>query len=196
MPPVHLTIMSVESPKSCAPTNRLNVGCGPHHMPGWLNADLNVGPGIDLVGDIRTGLSLDTGSIHYVVAMHMLQDLRYPDIPVALRELKRVLMPRGVLRLGLPDLEKAILAYMAGDHGYFLVPDDDARAIGTKLVTQIIWYGSVRTPFTFDCIAELLVRERFRHVRRCAFGQTESIYPEIVHLDNRPRESLFVEAMK
>ncbi len=175
---------------------RLNVGCGPQRIAGWLNADIHKGPGIDVVGDIRTGLNLDTDSIEYIVAMHMLQDLRYPDIPVALRELKRVLMPRGVLRLGLPDLEKAILAYMAGDHGYFLVPDDDARAIGTKLVTQIIWYGSVRTPFTFDCIAELLVRERFRHVRRCAFGQTESIYPEIVRLDNRPRESLFVEAMK
>ena len=186
--------MMVENRKEM--TKRLNVGCGPHHMPGWLNADLNVGPGIDLVGDIRTGLSLDTGSIQYVVAMHMLQDLPYPDIPVALRELQRVLMPRGVLRLGLPDLDKAIQAYRTGDHGYFHVPDGDARAIGTKLITQIIWYGSVRTPFTFDCIAELLVREGFRHVRRCAFGQTASIYPDIVQLDNRPRESLFVEAMK
>lgn len=188
--------MDVESEPASETIKRLNVGCGPHHMPGWLNADLNVGPGIDLVGDIRTGLSLDTGSIQYVVAMHMLQDLPYPDIPVALRELQRVLMPGGVLRLGLPDLEKAIRAYMADDHGYFHVPDGDARAIGTKLITQIIWYGSVRTPFTFDCIAELLVREGFRHVRRCAFGQTASIYPDIVQLDNRPRESLFVEAMK
>ncbi|HEX5544863.1 MAG TPA: methyltransferase domain-containing protein [Nitrospira sp.] len=175
---------------------RLNVGCGPQRIAGWLNADLHTGPGIDVVGDIRTGLNLDTDSIDYIVAMHMLQDLRYPDIPVALRELKRVLIPGGVLRLGLPDLEKAIRAYIAGDHGYFHVPDGDARAIGTKLVTQIIWYGSVRTPFTFDCIAEWLSREGFRLVRRCGFGLTESAYPEIVHLDNRPRESLFVEATK
>ena len=193
---VEETTMNVESRQISETMRRLNMGCGPHRMPGWLNADIHRGPGIDGVGDIRTGLNLDTDSIDYIVAMHMLQDLRYPDIPVALRELKRVLIPRGVLRLGLPDLEKAIRAYMAADHGYFHVPDGDARAIGTKFVTQIIWYGSVRTPFTFDCIAELLVRERFRQVRRCALGQTDSIYPDIVQLDNRPRESLFVEAMK
>lgn len=188
--------MSVESLKHCIAIKRLNVGCGPCHPPGWLNADLHGGPGIDLAGDIRAGLSLDTDSIHYMVAMHLLQDLPYMDIPVALRELKRVLAPGGVLRLGLPDLVKAIQAYIAGDHGYFHVPDSDARVIGTKLITQVIWYGSVRTPFTFDCIEEFLVREGFRHVRRCEFGHTESAYPDIVHFDNRPRESLFVEASK
>jgi len=188
--------MNVKSRQTSETIKRLNMGCGPRHIPGWLNADLNVGPGIDLAGDIRRGLPLDTDSIHYIVAMHMLQDLPYPDIPVALRELKRILIPGGVLRLGLPDLDKAIRAYLAGDHGYFHVPDSDAGAIGTKLVTQIIWYGSVRTPFTFDCIEELLGREGFHSVRRCAFGRTESAYPEIAHLDNRPRESLFVEATK
>jgi predicted SAM-dependent methyltransferase len=128
--------------------------------------------------------------------MHMLQDLSYPDIPIVLQELKRVLVPGGVLRLGLPDLDKAIRAYLAGDHDYFHVPDCDARAIGTKLITQIIWYGSVRTPLTFDCVAELLTREGFRRIRRCRYGQTANAYPDIVQLDNRPRESLFVEATK
>lgn len=188
--------MSFKSPKPCVTIKRLNVGCGFQRISGWLNADLHVGPGIDLAGDIRAGLHLDAESIHYIVAMHMLQDLPYPDIPVALRELKRVLIPGGVLRLGLPDLNKAIQAYIAGNHAYFHVPDSDARAIGTKLITQIIWYGSVRTPFTFDCISEWLSREGFCLVRRCEFGLTESAYPEIVELDNRPRESLFVEAVK
>ncbi len=187
--------MSIKSPKPCAPIKRLNMGCGSRHMPGWLNADLNVGPEIDLAGDVRRGLRLATGSIHYIVAMHMLQDLPYPDIPVVLREFKRVLIPGGVLRLGLPDLDKAIRAYIAGDHDYFYVPNCDADAIGTKLVTQVIWYGSVRTPFTFDCIEELMAREGFHRVCRCEFGRTESAYPEIAHLDNRPRESLFVEAV-
>jgi hypothetical protein len=122
--------------------------------------------------------------------------LPYQDIPGALRELTRVLVAGGVLRLGLPDLDKAIDAYRAGDHAYFYVPDTDAREIGTKLVTQIIWYGSVRTPFTYDCIAEFLAREGFDDIRRCRYRQTACPYPEIVDLDNRPRESFFVEARK
>ena len=63
-------------------------------------------------------------------------------------------------------------------------------------MTQLVWYGSVRTPFTFDCIAEFLTRQHFRRVYRCAYQETRSPYPEIVELDNRPQESLFVEALK
>jgi len=54
----------------------------------------------------------------------------------------------------------------------------------------------VRTPFTFDCLQEFLSRAGFRDIRRCAFGQTVSTYANIVELDNRERETLFVEAVK
>jgi predicted SAM-dependent methyltransferase len=57
---------------------------------------------------------------------------------------RRILKPGGVLRLAVPDLDKAIRAYMKDDARYFHVPDEHARGIGAKLITQIIWYGSVR----------------------------------------------------
>jgi hypothetical protein len=57
-----------------------------------------------------------------------------------------------------------------------------------------VWYGSVRTPFTYDFIDEWLRRAGFRDVTRCAFKQTHSVHADIVALDNRERESLFVEA--
>jgi predicted SAM-dependent methyltransferase len=175
---------------------RVNVGCGPCARSGWINVDLSPAEGIDVIGDIRSGLAFVSDSIDYIVAVHVLQDLPYQDIPPALAELNRVLVPGGWLRLCLPDLDKAIRAYQAGDHAYFYVPDADAKEIGTKLVTQLVWYGSVRTPFTFDCIAEFLTQQGFHDISRSEFGRTRSPHPEIVHLDNRPRESLFVEAMK
>ena len=58
-----------------------------------------------------------------------------------LTELRRVLKPGGVLRLCLPDLIKGVEAYERGDRDYFLIPDEDARSLGAKLVTQLIWYG-------------------------------------------------------
>jgi len=173
---------------------RLHWGCGPNPPPGWINSDRLRGEGIDLSGDIRDGLDLPDDSIDYAVAMHALQDLPWADIPIALAELKRVIKPHGVLRLGLPDMDRAIAAYQRGDAAYFFVPDHHAQAIGAKLVTQLIWYGSTRTPMTWDYVREVLERAGFRDVQRCAFRQTRSGHPDIVSLDNRERESLFVEA--
>ena len=202
-----ITILSQEAPvQQPEPTTktgvdlpigirRLNWGCGPCVAPGWINSDRLVGEGIDLSCDIRDGLPLESGSLDYIAGIHVLQDVPYPDVVPALRELHRVLKPAGVLRLGLPDLDKAIRAYLERDTGYFYIPDRDARTPGGKLVAQLTWYGSVRTPFTHDCIEELLGKAGFRTVARCGFRETRSRYPDIVHLDNRPRESLFVEAV-
>jgi predicted SAM-dependent methyltransferase len=175
---------------------RLNWGCGPRAAPGWINSDLVPGPGVDLPCDIRDGLPLPDCSCDYIAAIHALQDLPFVDLDRALGELMRVLKPGGVLRLGLPDLDRAIAAYLRGDGGYFHVPDRDSRTVGGKLCVQVTWYGSVRTPFTFDFAREILEKNGFRAVIRCAHGVTESRFPEIVSLDNRERESLFVEAAR
>jgi predicted SAM-dependent methyltransferase len=178
------------------PIARLNWGCGPHAPPGWINSDVRSLPGVHLACDIREGLPLRDASIDYAVAIHALQDLPFVDLDRALRELFRVLKDGGVLRLGLPDMDRAIAAYLRGDRGYFYVPDEDVRSIGGKLCVQVAWYGSNRTPFTFDLAAELLSRNGFRDVARCAFRETKSPWPDIVALDNRERESLFVEARR
>lgn len=175
---------------------KLNWGCGPCIAPGWINSDSVDRPGVDLCCDILEGLPLDSGGIDCIASIHALQDLPYGAIEPALRELWRVLKPGGVLRLGLPDLDKAINAYLAENAAYFYVPDQDAASIGAKLITQIIWYGSVRTPMNFDFIQEWLARSGFHRIVRCAFGVTQSPYPELAGLDNRERESLFVEAVK
>lgn len=175
---------------------RLNVGCGPSPVAGWLNADRTPAPGVDVVGDLCAGLPLPPDAFDAIVAMHVLQDIAWLDLPAALAEIRRLLRPGGVLRLGLPDLDRAIDAYRRGDAGYFFIPDADASSIGGKLVTQAIWYGSVRTPFTFDFACETLLRAGFREPRRCAFRQTSYGDATLVELDNRERESLFVEALR
>src|SRR5687768_14949807 len=175
---------------------RLNWGCGGHTLPGWINTDVKEGAGIDLSCDIRNGLPLETGSIDYAVSIHALPEVPYRELVPVLAELRRVLKPGGVLRLALPDLIKGVRAYERGDRDYFLIPDDDARSLGAKLVTQLIWYGYSRTLFTFEFIGEMLRKAGFIDVVQCAYRETNSPYPEIVDLDNRERETLFVEAVK
>jgi SAM-dependent methyltransferase len=173
---------------------RLNWGCGGEPEPGWINSDIKDGPGIDISCDIREGLPLEAGSIDYIASIHALPELPYPDLEPALVELHRVLRPDGVLRLSLPDLDRAIRAYLHRDADYFLVPDDDVRSLGGKLIVQLTWYGYSRSMYTFDFIEELLYRAGFHRVVRCAYRETASEHQGIVALDNRERESLFVEA--
>jgi predicted SAM-dependent methyltransferase len=188
--PIGSPISAADGPR------RLHWGCGEVRPAGWLNADIHGGPGVALEGDIRDGLPLQSDSVDYVVSIHALQDLPFLDVAPALRELRRVLRPGSVLRLGLPDLDRAIAAYQRGDRHYFYVPDSDAECIGGKLAAQMTWFGSSRMLFTWESTEEWLRRAGFGQVARCAFGETRSRYPEIVELDSRERESLFAEAVK
>jgi predicted SAM-dependent methyltransferase len=161
-----------------------------------MNSDLKQEPGIDLSCDIRAGLPLDPNSIDYVVSIHALPEIPYGDLVPVLRELRRVLKPGGTLRLALPDLDRGIAAYQRGDSDYFLVADEDATSVGGKFITQMLWYGHSRTLFTKDFVEELLLQAGFSQVCHCAYRQTASGIAEIVELDNRELESLFVEAVK
>lgn len=179
-----------------AGVRRLNWGCGTSPEAGWVNSDIKEDPAVEVAADILEGLPLEAGSFDYVVSIHALPELKYADQVPALMELRRVLAPEGVLRLALPDLDRAIRAYREDDRDYFLIPDEDARATGSKMIVQLLWYGYSKTLFTYDFIAELLERAGFRDVQRCEYRQTTSRFAEIVSLDNRPEESLFVEACK
>jgi SAM-dependent methyltransferase len=179
-----------------ATITRLNWGCGGDPHPGWINSDVKDEPGVDLVCDIRDGLPLESESVDYAVAIHALPEIAYDDLIPVLTELRRVLKPGGVLRIALPDLEKGVAAYQRGERDYFLVPDDEWEAVGSKLVVQLIWYGYSRTLFVRGFVEELLVKAGFTDVRHLRYGETASSHAEIVDLDNRERESLFVEASK
>jgi predicted SAM-dependent methyltransferase len=175
---------------------RLQFGCGAFPAPGWINTNLEPGPGVDISGDIRAGLPLEPDSVRYIASMHALCELPYLDVVPALRELRRVLEPGGLLRLGLPDLERAIAAYVRGDRVYFTIPDEETPTLSGKFIVQMTWYGTNLMMFTFEFAKELLERAELRRVTRCEYRRTASRFAEIVELDNRPKESFFVEAQK
>jgi predicted SAM-dependent methyltransferase len=184
------------APVMGAPVKRLNWGCGDDTAPGWLNVDVKSEPGIDLSCDIRNGLPLQSANVDYIVSLHALQELTYPEVVPALTELRRVLKPGGVLRLGLPDLQKGIDAYLLGKDDYFQVDGDQVASRGGRFIIHMLWYGHSRTLFTADFTQELLMEAGFEEVVECRYGETASRFADIIELDNRQHESLFVEATK
>lgn len=174
---------------------RLNWGCGTGARRGWINSDRTAGAGVDLVADIREGLPIESATIDYAVGVNTLQELAFPELMPALVELLRVLRPGGTLRLVVPDLDAGIRAYTKHDDRLLVAPDQ-VRSRGGRFIAHLLGCGHSRTLFTFDFLEELLLDAGFVDVTRCRPGETASRHQEIVELDGRERDGIFIEATR
>jgi predicted SAM-dependent methyltransferase/predicted 2-oxoglutarate/Fe(II)-dependent dioxygenase YbiX len=96
---------------------KLHLGCGGHKLLGWINVDATGG---DLAMDLRWPLPFGDGSVRFVFSSHVLEHLyRNTELPRVLAEVRRVLAPGGVFRIVVPDIEKCLRAYAAGDAAFF-----------------------------------------------------------------------------
>ena len=98
---------------------KLNLGCGRDYRVGWINIDLRHRAYLRL--DLRKPLPFLQSSAACVYAEHLLEQLPYPGSAFQLlQECGRVLVPGGQLRIDVPDTERVIHAYSAGErHAYF-----------------------------------------------------------------------------
>jgi predicted SAM-dependent methyltransferase len=132
------------------------------------------------------GLPFPNESIDYIYSSHFLEHLFREDAFIFLHECFRVLKKNGVLRLCLPDLEHAISLYR----------------IGRKQKALRFFFAERETPYParhkylydFELVKELLGELGFGDIQRCTYR--EGTVPDLEKLDNRPDETLFVEALK
>jgi predicted SAM-dependent methyltransferase len=107
--------MSAESPSVTKTV--LNVGCGYplrqklhsyFHGPEWREVRLDLDPAVqpDIVCTITDMQPVATDSMDAVWSSHNLEHLQRHEVPMALAEFLRVLKPRGLLLLTLPDLQQ------------------------------------------------------------------------------------------
>ena len=82
---------------------RLNLGCGRHPIPGWVNVDVRPGPGVDLTLDLDVPdalASFPTASVEAVRAHGLLEHLWHWEGLVF--EVARVLRPGGHFDVRVP----------------------------------------------------------------------------------------------
>lgn len=161
---------------------KVHIGCGGHELPGWINVDNHPAP---LAINLDWGLPLPSGSARFVFLAHLLEHLFHPvQSSRLLGEIRRVLAPGGVVRIVVPDIEKYLRAYVAGDDE-FLAERRRQRGLPpdlTRLETFLAYAGAGPTPdalfehhkfgYDFTTLARALERAGFAGVRRCGYQQS------------------------
>lgn len=200
---------------------RINLGCGLAVAQGWFNVDGSLNaliaglPGFlhgviyRMTGanryyskaeycqllanhqfvhhDLAYGIPFDDESVDFVYSSHFLEHLYRADAQRILSESYRVLRLGGTIRVSVPDLEYAVSLYHAGRRhemlsNYFFVEDDASH------------YARHKYMYDFVLLSEALSTAGFSNIRRCEFQKGAT--PDLQKLDNRPEESLFVEATR
>lgn len=200
---------------------KINLGCGLAIAPGWTNLDASLNALVaswprwihtvlyrlsgsnryytleqycDLLGnhvfihhDLSHSVPLKDQTADFVFSSHFLEHLFKGDAERLLADCFRVLKPGGVARICIPDLAYAVAMYARGEkvamlENYFFVEDKESQLARHKYM------------YDFELLKLLLEKIGFSQVVRCSYQEGQT--PDLKLLDNRPEETLFVEAIK
>jgi predicted SAM-dependent methyltransferase len=158
----------------------LHLGCGPKYLPGFVNIDANPTQKIDIWLDVRCGLPFASNSVDSIYSTHMIEHL-YPDeLEKLLLDCARVLKAGGGMRIIVPSLSNAILAFQQNRHDWFY--DNFPRhfdSLGGRFSNFVFCDGQHRTAFDLSYLDEVLRKAGFQEVVESTEGQSR-LYGEAV----------------
>ena len=180
---------------------RVNVACGPHVVPGFVNLDLH-GTSPEIVRwDCRRTLPLRDQSALGIRAEQFVEHLEVrEELPSFLADCLRVLKPGGVLRVIVPNARKHMEAYLQPDLNAFdvLTWPSFSKELPTRMdvVNHVFHqYHEHRWAYDFENLSDRLKTAGFGLVKE--MGYERSIDPKLVC--DRPIHapySLYVDAVK
>lgn len=91
----------------------LNLGCGNRYHTDWINIDISPSSPDVIKHDLNHGIPLPDASCDVVYHAAVLEHMRRFDAVVFMAECYRVLKPGGIVRVGVPDLEKTCKLYLS-----------------------------------------------------------------------------------
>jgi len=207
---------------------RINIGCGRTPTAGWVNYDNSptvrlahipvLGGALGRLvspargefmafvrrSDIRYAnaarhIPHADGSVDVVYASHMLEHLDRDEAARFLREVWRVLVRGGIIRLVVPDLRFHADHYVAGaDADAFVAAIGLGRTrpvgIGRRVLTAVTGDRDHHWMYDGPSLSRLLTAAGFVDVRVVPAGTTAIPDPGALNLTERSEESVYVEA--
>ena len=182
----------------------LQVGCGDDLLPGFLNTDHFINRNAPAHVDIRYPLPFKNERWRGIYAHHILEHITQPDAMRFFREAHRTLKPGGILRIVVPDAEKALRLYGSPAQLYDILPPGHRDEIEPRTAMMMInfvfycnKYNAHLSAWDFETMALCLQRVGFASVTRAEFGISAD--PHLSNIDPRPHwaaHSLYVDAVK
>jgi predicted SAM-dependent methyltransferase len=196
---------------------KLHLGCGKRHIPGFIHVDAAPEPHLDFVHNIDSLPMFDDDSADLIYACHVLEHFSRAQLKDVLVEWRRILVPKGVLRLAVPDFTALCKLYLelrnaAQVHGDVIDRDRHGNPVSYPLARVIghIIGGQKTSIYDFhyslfdeQLLEHLLIEVGFVQPRRYDHWKTEhahvddysaSYYP---HMDRTGTLlSLNMEAVK
>jgi len=135
--------------------------------------------------DLAYGIPFPDSSVDFLYSSHFLEHLEPTVARRVLKECHRVLRPGGVIRVCVPDLSAAVQFYLNGQRDRFLAYFFTDRRLSRH---------RHRYMYDFELLKQIVTQAGFVDVVKCQFriGRT----PDLVDLDNRSDETLYVEAAR
>lgn len=184
---------------------RLHLGAGDTILDGWLNIDVHPGRHLLTMKLPESLKRFADHTVQYIYASHFLEHLGYPEQALEFaHHCQRILVPGGVLRVVVPDIECIIRAYAADDGEFFKVQASmHPRWCSTKLehlIYALQQDGEHRYGYDFETLKKLLSQVGFQQIEKSGFNQSHT---RELNVDYRAEStgagqylSLFVDAHK
>ena len=160
----------------------LHVGCGVFAVeklppifrrPEWREIRLDIDPAVhpDLVANITDMSDISSNAVDVVYSSHNLEHLYPHEVPMALREMRRVLKPGGFAYIRLPDLQEVARHVTEGnlDQPLYISPVGPISALdilfghGASLARGNFFMAH-RTGFTSATLGAALIAAEFAAV--------------------------------
>lgn len=170
----------------------LNIGCGNKHLDGFINMDIK--KPYDRKLDARKGLPYSDQSVDGIYSEHFFEHLNQAEGLNFLRECRRVLKPRGIVRIAMPDLDEVVHRYVS----------DDWRADGDMFKLGFDWVANRcemlniamrewghKHLYNEEELVRIAQTAGLDPIKRCAHGQSE--ISEFIGRETRNGSKLIME---
>jgi predicted SAM-dependent methyltransferase len=154
-------------PSTLAAPLRLHIG-GTVPCPGWSIVNVQPGPHVDIVGDCTNLVQVPDASVSEIYGSHVYEHLGYfGELPRALKEAWRVLVPGGILRISVPDLHVLCWLFLSPE----LDPKERFHVMRVMFGGQMDAYDYHKVGLTWEFLLQFLQEAGFTSARRVSeFG--------------------------